>query len=164
MSRNQQDIVERESFLLDAAVGGGVGHGRQDLSDSENARSRAPFRGVPRCGRTWTGSDFVLSMEEDIRTPGERQRRLSAALVGCNRAIAGKLVHDPVVASHCTVCRCCAAVCPTEALSRVKENGVRRLVVDADSCTGCGACADFCPEDAIRVAEQRVPGPIPAHC
>ncbi len=45
----------------------------------------------------------------------------------------------------CMHCRepACAAVCPTEAISKRPDDGI--VVVDADKCNGCGDCLSACP-------------------
>jgi len=52
---------------------------------------------------------------------------------------------------QCMLCKNprCIAVCPTEALSKDKENGI--IKVDEMACTGCGLCEDACPFGAIEL-------------
>ncbi len=47
----------------------------------------------------------------------------------------------------CSGCKQCVDVCPTEAISMVKE----KAVVDADECIYCETCIDECVKDAIAM-------------
>lgn len=51
----------------------------------------------------------------------------------------------------CDHCGRCAAVCPTNALLRSRDNGIRHLEVLRARCTACGVCESFCPQGGIEV-------------
>ena len=66
----------------------------------------------------------------------------------------------PRLASHitCTGCGACAAVCPRDAISMLRDGeGFLYPTVDKARCVHCGACTAVCP--ALRVRET---GPLPA--
>jgi len=52
-------------------------------------------------------------------------------------------------ASACTLCRACATVCPSGALS--SSDPMPRLLFRESSCHQCGFCEALCPEGAIRL-------------
>lgn len=67
---------------------------------------------------------------------------------------------DPVLAdrAHCTGCTACAAVCPRDAISMVRNReGFSVPSVDRDKCVHCGICSKTCP--ILRSREQK---PLPA--
>lgn len=47
----------------------------------------------------------------------------------------------------CTGCGQCIKVCPTEAISMVKE----KAVIAPEECIYCETCIDECPKDAISM-------------
>jgi ferredoxin len=58
----------------------------------------------------------------------------------------------PRVEPGCILCPSCTRVCPTDALSRVfDEGGGVVLRLDAARCVGCDACMQVCPVDVIRM-------------
>ncbi len=50
---------------------------------------------------------------------------------------------------HCDCCPLCTGMCPTGALKRKKENGMKYLTFTSGDCSGCGLCVDFCRKDAL---------------
>ncbi|HNY10789.1 MAG TPA: 4Fe-4S binding protein [Candidatus Wallbacteria bacterium] len=46
----------------------------------------------------------------------------------------------------CTQCGVCITVCPTQAITRLK-NGI--VNIDKNKCIGCLSCIGFCPEEAM---------------
>ncbi len=64
------------------------------------------------------------------------------------------------------VCRACedppcAAVCPTDALSRREGGGV---ILNAAKCIGCGHCREACPIDAVQWDNETNKPIICVHC
>ncbi len=60
--------------------------------------------------------------------------------------------------THCTGCSACAAVCPRDAISMVRDKeGFPFPAVDPEKCVQCGACTNTCP-----MLRTREPKPIPA--
>ncbi|MEN2981765.1 MAG: 4Fe-4S dicluster domain-containing protein [Thermus sp.] len=57
------------------------------------------------------------------------------------------------VEEGCTLCPVCTNVCPTEAVSRVREGEEYVLRLRVAACTGCGACVESCPPQVIRLEE-----------
>ncbi len=49
---------------------------------------------------------------------------------------------------HCTGCRLCSDICPTQALAQVDGKAALRF---PDACTYCTSCEEVCPEDAIAL-------------
>jgi len=67
---------------------------------------------------------------------------------------------DPLLAdrTHCTGCSACAAVCPRDAVSLVRDKeGFAFPAVDSEKCVHCGLCTNTCP-----VLHAREPKPLPA--
>ncbi len=59
---------------------------------------------------------------------------------------------------HCTGCTACAAACPRDAISMVRDReGFARPAVDLDLCVHCGKCTAVCP-----ALQPRTPGPMGA--
>ena len=58
-----------------------------------------------------------------------------------------------IVTQKCTLCHTCVEMCPTGALSGIRDEreGMISLGFDLDRCDGCAACERWCPEGAIRV-------------
>jgi Fe-S-cluster-containing hydrogenase component 2 len=63
-----------------------------------------------------------------------------------------------VIIRVCDQCGECIEVCPTEALSRGKNDIVR---LTKDKCVGCFSCVGFCPNEAMFDQETPV---IPIKC
>lgn len=61
----------------------------------------------------------------------------------------------PVV-NGCVGCGICVKVCPSGAISYVKdENGkVISLKIDLKKCIFCGNCAFYCPKGAIKMTKE----------
>ena len=107
-------------------------------------------------------------------TPGEDQRALVRRAAqhlydgsGCNEprlslpdgSHFGAVTVD---AEACTLCRACATVCPSGALSASAD--VLRLTFRESRCHQCGFCEETCPEGAIRLLPRLLcdPGAIEA--
>ena len=58
------------------------------------------------------------------------------------------------IADTCKGCGACATVCPTGALSVLKEQDKFQLILTPSHCAQCGLCAEVCSRDSIKV----VPG------
>ena len=63
---------------------------------------------------------------------------------------------DPAIEDFCSICKKCAVVCPSQAISREdakEQGGVRRWRIDPEACfsywcdsgTDCGRCVSTCP-------------------
>lgn len=61
----------------------------------------------------------------------------------------------------CTACQACAAICPTGALEKNREDLDSPPVFKPAACTACGLCVEFCMDRAIIPlnfqAQQRLP-------
>lgn len=61
----------------------------------------------------------------------------------------------------CTACQACAAVCPTGALDKNREDRDKPPLFDPAACTACGLCVEFCWYRALLpvnfTAQQREP-------
>jgi Fe-S-cluster-containing hydrogenase component 2 len=58
----------------------------------------------------------------------------------------------PRVEPGCILCPSCTRACPTDALSRVfEEGGGVVLRLDPERCVGCDACMEVCPVDVVRM-------------
>lgn len=141
----------------------------EDLPPPGRSHARRDFFRTVLAGAAGAVHDAALGPSADPhprrRAPGTLQRQLATMVARAGADVESDLLFIPDVADHCTVCRCCAAVCPTEAVRRVKHEGRRRLEVDAARCTGCDACVEFCPEDAIEIvscAAARTAATVPA--
>jgi formate hydrogenlyase subunit 6/NADH:ubiquinone oxidoreductase subunit I len=55
------------------------------------------------------------------------------------------------IADTCKGCGACATVCPTGALSVMKEQDKAHLTLTPSHCAQCGLCAEVCSRDSIKV-------------
>lgn len=51
----------------------------------------------------------------------------------------------------CTACQACAALCPTGALRKNREQPDTPPLFSPADCTACGLCVEFCPNSAISL-------------
>ena len=91
------------------------------------------------------------------KRPPERTQLLAAALrrlpAGMREAAEDACLPRIWLTETCDHCGRCAAVCPTGALVRSRENGVRRLTALRARCTACGLCESFCSRGGIGLTE-----------
>lgn len=84
----------------------------------------------------------------------ERERLLAAmALIGKAAGVARPpiLFHRVAVSDACNNDQLCASVCPTGALSVLKDGHRTELMFDTRRCIGCDECSSICPSSAVRV-------------
>jgi len=55
--------------------------------------------------------------------------------------------------ARCSACGICAHLCPTAAISQVREAGYEVISCRSSLCTNCDLCQQACPEAAIRFEE-----------
>jgi NAD-dependent dihydropyrimidine dehydrogenase PreA subunit len=70
-----------------------------------------------------------------------------------------------LVEEHCTGCSICERVCPTIAITMVKNapgaKPAKLPVIDADACVGCWSCEQRCPEEgALRMIRHTKPSRV----
>ena len=85
--------------------------------------------------------------------PGERYERLWA-----------EYYYDIFLSDSCDSCCRCAAMCPTGALNRKRENGRKQLEFRSLLCSGCSLCSSFCPVNAIEVRKTGSKSPAQQAC
>jgi heterodisulfide reductase subunit A len=70
-----------------------------------------------------------------------------------------KIEIEPIIAEisaeRCSCCMICLSLCPFNALKRVEEDGVQRVMVEEARCKGCGVCVASCPSSAIDLRHYR---------
>jgi len=57
----------------------------------------------------------------------------------------------------CTACQACAALCPTGALLRNREQPEQPPLFTAADCTACGLCVEFCMDQAVTLHTPGLP-------
>jgi coenzyme F420 hydrogenase subunit beta len=65
----------------------------------------------------------------------------------------------------CTSCGACAGVCPTNAISMVRDSVSHKPSIDKDMCVGCGRCQEVCPGPGFdyEYYHKQIFGSIPNH-
>ena len=73
----------------------------------------------------------------------------------CRRCLNEKFRGKPVV-TDCIGCGICTKVCPTGAISFVKnEQGkINSYTIDLKRCMFCGNCEYYCPKGAIKMSNE----------
>ncbi|RLD51177.1 MAG: CoB--CoM heterodisulfide reductase iron-sulfur subunit A family protein [Bacteroidetes bacterium] len=78
---------------------------------------------------------------------------LSAAAKSYSIVNKGELTLEPIIAKvdkdSCIWCDKCAAACPYDAISMIKENGKDIAEINESVCKGCGMCLPVCESDSI---------------
>ncbi len=124
---------------------------QRHFKDEEGGYKGASRRGLFRRFLGFAKTEDCLALD-DLKT--RRNRTKTTAGIIDPKALNWFLQGSdflPIKLDQCDECCRCAAVCPTEALNRTRQDGKRFLVVDPQACTGCGVCFDFCPKDAIEI-------------
>lgn len=107
--------------------------------------------------------DPRLVRGEFLKHVPDSRVRLTAALDrlagGDEATLEGFLFSVPAIDSDgCKGCAMCAKVCPTGALSAVREDREFTLTFDAGICTSCYLCEDVCGTGAITRSEGMAAG------
>jgi ferredoxin len=108
-----------------------------------------------------TGANVILPREENQSVGRSkkhfpfRRKLLNAVLAQLSQEqyerLYAEYYYDIALSESCDSCCRCAAMCPTGALIRKRENGQKHIEFRSLLCSGCGLCAGFCPLDAIEV-------------
>lgn len=106
--------------------------------------------------RTQLTCDFTKANE---KLDERREDSLNYLKNALERAVSAKAerVHAPIkITDICCGCGACAAVCPTKAISIVKnEEGFEHCSIDADKCIGCRQCETVCPMRNITSSDMK---------
>jgi NAD-dependent dihydropyrimidine dehydrogenase PreA subunit len=66
-----------------------------------------------------------------------------------------------LIEENCTGCTICEKVCPTLAITMIKNEPDRKPknlpLIDTSTCVGCWACEQRCPDDALRMVKHPEP-------
>jgi Fe-S-cluster-containing hydrogenase component 2 len=127
--------------------------------------------------RTTAGASALLKSAAPAEPCGRSAKRLprrraalhlalERAQTGAALRLAEAFAFTLNVDARCTACPRCAAMCPTGALTRVREGENRRLELDGQRCSGCRVCEAFCPSGSLRIdgcgaGEGKPPVPPP---
>lgn len=133
---------------------------KEDLRHRDRHCDRRSFfhllgRGAATGAASWLRGRGEQPAARSVKRLPERRSLVLAARARAPETAQGTvhelLSYRAAIASHCDACPRCAALCPTGALVREKDDGQRRLVFDPDRCTGCGLCEHACPKRAVRI-------------
>lgn len=69
----------------------------------------------------------------------------------CGEELLAMCLPSIAVTDSCTLCPRCTGMCPTGALKVGRQEGAKKLSIDAFRCNACGLCETFCKERAITV-------------
>ncbi|MCB2218740.1 MAG: 4Fe-4S binding protein [Desulfobulbaceae bacterium] len=114
----------------------------------------------------------VLAAPEALREPVQNGTHLSNAILPAKRRLLLEalwknaktavdsaltppgLWNEVVVGEDCSVCHMCAYFCPTDALSKDKQDDGIGISFRAARCVACNLCVDICYKKAINVSDQ----------
>jgi ferredoxin len=83
--------------------------------------------------------------------PLKRRRTLEQARRSGDGIVPAALMPAIEVADGCELHGLCAAVCPTQAISRFDAADAAGLTFDAETCIECGECERVCPTKALSL-------------
>jgi len=101
-----------------------------------------------RCLKCWA-CEVACKQVNGIKAGNVRLRKVLEVTTGAFPQV--KRTFLSVTCRHCAKAPC-AAVCPTGAISRRREDG--SVVVDLEKCIGCKTCLDACPFGVPQYGED----------
>lgn len=87
---------------------------------------------------------------ESLRNFLQKDRTLKTVYVNSNDA----MLAEVEVASECTACGVCAALCPTGAITQLQTESLFSLSFNPHLCTNCRVCEKACMHKAINIKES----------